>query len=208
MVAHTGVAAANMGGGAATINSVFKFASNNMEEDLDGDRLNELVESLSKTRLIIIDEISTVGSAQLEMISRRLEQVAKSIHQRSFNKLDPPSFDGFGNFGIVLVGDFGQIPPVLATSLLGQTLQESSHSGLRSRAIQGQRRFQACDQVICLKRIYRQKVQDDYKDYTIRLRDAVCTPDDWKLWKSHEIQNDAALRSDIIDDDFLVRLYT
>ena len=204
MVAHTGVAAANMGGGAATINSVFKFASNNMEEDLDGDRLNELVESLSKTRLIIIDEISTVGSAQLEMISRRLEQVAKSIHQRSFNKLDPPSFDGFGNFGIVLVGDFGQIPPVLATSLLGQTLQESSHSGLRSRAIQGQRRFQAFDQIICLKRIYRQKVQDDYKDSTIRLRDAVCTPDDWKLWKSHEIQNDAALRSDSLDDDFLV----
>ena len=73
MVAHTGVAAANMGGGATTINSVFKFASNNMEEDLDGDRLNELVESLSKTRLIIVDEISTVGSAQLEMISKRLD---------------------------------------------------------------------------------------------------------------------------------------
>jgi hypothetical protein len=75
---------------------------------------------------------------------------------------------------------------------------------LRSRAIQGQRRFQAFDRIICLKRIYRQKVQDDYKDSTIRLRDAVCTPDDWKLLKSHEIQNDAALRSDVMDNDFLV----
>ena len=72
LVALTGVAAANMGGGAATINAVFKFASNNMEEDLEGDRLNELVERLSQTKLVIIDEISTVGAAQLEMISRRL----------------------------------------------------------------------------------------------------------------------------------------
>ena len=152
---------------------------------------------------MIIDEISTVRSAQLEMISRRLEQVSKSMHQRSFSQLESASFNGYGNFGIVLVGDFGQIPPALATSLLGQTLQETSRSGLRSRAIQGQRRFQAFDHVICLKRIYRQKVEHAYKDSTIRLTDAACTPDDWKLWKSHEIQEDAALRSDIMGHDFL-----
>ena len=143
LVAHTGVAAANLGGGAATINSVFKFPASSVEEDLDGDRLNELVERLSNTRLIIVDEISKVGSAQLAMISRRLEQVSKSIHQRASGEMNAPTFNGFGGFGVVLVGDFGQLPPALATSLLGLTIQESSNSGLRSKAIQGQRRFQA-----------------------------------------------------------------
>ena len=99
---------------------------------------------------------------------------------------------GFGSFGILLVGDFGQLPPVQATSLLGHSVQESAQSGLRSKALQGQRRFQDFNfnDVICLKRIYRQKKSDSYKDSTVRLRDAVCTPDDWALWKSHELQDD------------------
>ena len=98
--------------------------------------------------------------------------------------------NGFGSFGILLVGDFGQLPPVLATSLLGHNVQESAQSGLRSKALQGQRRFQDFNDVVCLKRIYRQKKSDSYKDSTVRLRDAVCTPDDWALWKSHELQDD------------------
>jgi hypothetical protein len=70
LVAHTGVAAANMGGGAATINSVFKLTGKSLDDDLDGDKLNELVDKLALTKLVVIDEISTVGAAQFEMISR------------------------------------------------------------------------------------------------------------------------------------------
>jgi DNA replication protein DnaC len=70
LTAHTGVAAVNMGGGAATINSIFKMGGNNADVDLDGDKLEELVEQLSETKLVIIDEISTVGAAQFEMVSR------------------------------------------------------------------------------------------------------------------------------------------
>ena len=70
LTAHTGVAAVNMGGGAATINSIFKMGGNNADVDLDGDKLEELVEELSETKLVIIDEISTVGAAQFEMVSR------------------------------------------------------------------------------------------------------------------------------------------
>jgi hypothetical protein len=97
---------------------------------------------------------------------------------------------GFGSFGILLVGDFGQLPPVQATSLLGHNLQESPQSGLRARALQGQRHFRDFNDVICLKRVYRQKKSDMYKDSTVRLRDAVCTPDDWALWKTHELPDD------------------
>jgi DNA replication protein DnaC len=63
LTAHTGVAAVNMGGGAATINSIFKMGGNNADVDLDGDKLEELVEELCETKLVIIDEISTVGAA-------------------------------------------------------------------------------------------------------------------------------------------------
>ena len=111
--------------------------------------------------------------------------------------------NGFGSFGILLVGDFGQLPPVQATSLLGHNIQESAQSGLRAKAFQGQRRFQDFNDVICLKRIYRQKKSDSYKDSTVRLRDAVCTPDDWSLWKSHELQDDDAasvtLNKDVLE---------
>jgi hypothetical protein len=118
---------------------------------------------------------------------RRLEQVSKVLHRRRYGIIDNTEQNGFGKFGIVLVGDFGQLPPVLATSLIGRGIQESKQTGLRTRALQGQLRFQEFTDVVCLKRIYRQKSRDLYKESTIRLRDAVCTPDDWKLWKSHDI---------------------
>ena len=123
---------------------------------------------------------------------RRLEQVSKVLHRRRYGIVDNRQHHGFGTFGIVLVGDFGQLPPVLATSLIGRGIQESKQTGLRTRALQGQLHFQEFTDVICLKRIYRQKSSDHYKDSTIRLRDAVCTPDDWKLWKSHDIDEDAS----------------
>ena len=77
-VAHTGVAAANLGGGASTIDSLFKLGGKN-EEDLDGEALDALVKTFEHVEFLLIDEISTVGGAQFEMISRRLEQVGKML---------------------------------------------------------------------------------------------------------------------------------
>jgi len=131
---------------------------------------------------------------------RRLEQVSKVLHRRKYGTIDNSEQTGFGKFGIVLVGDFGQLPPVLATSLIGRGIQESKQSGLRTRALQGQLRFQEFTDVVCLKRIYRQKNRDLYKDSTIRLRDAVCTPDDWKLWKSHDIEGTPSTQNSWPDD--------
>ena len=79
-----------MGGGAATINSVFKLTGSCLDDDLDGDKLNELVDKLALTKLVVIDEISTVGAAQFEMISRSRSMYClyyakcqfKRIHQR------------------------------------------------------------------------------------------------------------------------------
>ena len=79
MVAHTGVAAANLGGGATTIDSLFRTAGPDRTEDLSSEELDSLVQEFQHTELLVIEEISMVGAAQFEMISRRLEQVAKAL---------------------------------------------------------------------------------------------------------------------------------
>ena len=76
--AHTGVAAFNMGPGAETINLVFRFGS--LVTD-------ELVTALQDVQLLILDEISMVGSEQFAKISLRLEDIAR-IRWRRRNPAD------------------------------------------------------------------------------------------------------------------------
>ena len=91
----------------------------------------------------------------------------------------------------IVKGDFAQLPPVCATSLLAHSpVQESQASGLRGRAHQGQRRFREFRIVIRLRRLYRQRKADAYRDSIARLRDAACSVEDHELWKTHELPND------------------
>jgi DNA replication protein DnaC len=136
-VAHTGVAAANMGGGASTIDSAFKLAGDDFSNDLDGERLSSLVEAFKHVKLVVIDEISTMSAVQFEMVHRRLEQVSKSLFREKMNMEPPECMGGFGGLGVLLVGDFGQLPPVAASSLIARSSFESCSSGLRGRADAG-----------------------------------------------------------------------
>ena len=77
LVAHSGVAAANLGGGAATIDSVFARFGDDAAADLDGTKLDNFADRWGSAKLLVIDEISTVGAAQFELMSRRLEQMQK-----------------------------------------------------------------------------------------------------------------------------------
>jgi hypothetical protein len=191
MIAHTGVACSNMGGGAATIDSVFKLGGTSSHEDLEGDRLESLVKALAGVYLIVVDEISMVGAAQFEMLHRRLEQVARSRWRARTMGMEPPLDMGdFGGFSVLLVGDFGQMPPILASSLIGAAILDRGNAITRCRAASGQRRFQRLQNVIMLRRIYRQAGQDAFKDSTLRLRDAVVTQEDHALWSSHAVNAD------------------
>ena len=133
---------------------------------------------LRDAELLLIDEISTVGAGQFEMISRRLEQVGKALWRERVGTEPPRDLGGFGRFGIILIGDFGQLPPVLASSLLPHSkLLEPQRSGLRGRALQGSLRFQEFVNDVRLRRIHTQKGADLFKESTIRLRDAAVTWD-------------------------------
>ena len=187
-LAFSGVAAANLGGGAQTIDSVFHTNAETAFQDLVGDHLDRLVAQLRHVELLLIDEISTVGAAQLEIINRRLQQVSRVVHREQFGANPPDNLGRFGSCGVVLMGDFAQLPPVLASSLLfGAAIVERPALGMRALALAGRQAFAGFSQAIRFRRIHRQKGADAYKESTMRLRDAAITIDDYDLWKAHEV---------------------
>ena len=87
-----------------------------------------------------------------------------------------------------LMGDFAQLPPVLATSVLpGMSMTESRGAVGRAMALAGRQTFAGFEDVIRLRRIHRQQGVDAFKESTMRLRDAAITYEDYKLWKTHEV---------------------
>ena len=92
-MAFSGVASANLGKGSRTIDSIFHTNRADAGEDLTGVDLDNLVEELQHVELIVIDEISTCGAASLEVVSRRMQQVARVVWRRKFN-MEPPSRHG------------------------------------------------------------------------------------------------------------------
>ena len=60
-MAFSGVAAANLGSGSCTLDSVFHTNGADASQERVGESLDCLVDILRPVRLIVIDEISTVG---------------------------------------------------------------------------------------------------------------------------------------------------
>ena len=189
-VAFSGVAAANLGGGSRTIDSIFHTNEDGSCEDSVGDKLDALVAELRHVQLLLVDEISTVGAAQFELMNRRLQQVARVLFRERTGQEPPTDMAPFGGIGVVLMGDFAQLPPVLATSLMqGMPLVERHNSGLRGFAGMGQKSFRThFSNVIRFRRIHRMKGVDEYKDSTMRLRDGAMTREDYELWQTHEVE--------------------
>ena len=187
-VAFSGVAAASLGSGSRTIDSIFRTNREDAGQDLVGVDLDRLVEELKHVQLIVIDEISTCGAAALQVISRRMQQVAISTWRHKFKCEPPADMGSFGGIGVLLMGDFAQIPPVLSTSLMAH-MPNVGNSANRLLALAGRLTFNEFQDVIRLKRIHRQKGVCPFKESTMRLRDSALSLDDYNLWKTHEIDD-------------------
>ena len=87
-----------------TLHSAFCLSNDSKDSyrSLSSSKLNTLRASLSKLKLLIIDEISMVGADTLHIIHRRLEEIT--------GETDLP----FGGVSILAVGDLYQLPPVMA----------------------------------------------------------------------------------------------
>lgn len=120
-VAPSGVAAINISG--KTIHSAFEIPVQlSWHEDmpvLDSLAAERLKASMSSEgtapSILIVDEISMVSTS----LFGRLEARCRQLFQ-----VDKP----FGGLHVVLVGDFGQIPPVAAASLLSSTTRGTTPS--------------------------------------------------------------------------------
>ena len=111
-----------------------------------------------------------------EVISRRMQQVARALWRRCFRCASPDDMGPFGEIGVFPMGDFAQLPPVLSTSLMaGMQIIESGGPSAHSMTLAGRQTFNTFDEVTRLRRIHRQKGADAFKDSTIRLRDAANT---------------------------------
>lgn len=105
--ASTGIAAVNLqdeSGSASTINSTLGFFDTRelLFQTLKPGRIDEKINDLAnKYKYLILDEISMVEAAQLDLIYRVTERVNQDRMDR-----------GLSSIYLKLVGDFGQLPPV------------------------------------------------------------------------------------------------
>lgn len=96
--ASTGIAALHIDG--STIHSLLKLNSGTTDQIVEKIKATKgLYERLSKSNVLIIDEISFIDRYVFEKISEVLSKVR--------NDMEP-----FGNISLVLCGDFAQLPPV------------------------------------------------------------------------------------------------
>src|ERR1051325_1907711 len=142
VLAPTGVAAFNIRG--ATIHSALSIPISRNNFDLNGDNLKKLQKKLDGVEYLIIDEKSMVGRRMLALIDLRLRQ-AFPDHKDCV----------FGGRSVILVGDFGQLPPVLDEPMYSQI---SRHDPLSNDGITVYRQFQ---EVYKLNIIQRQSGDSD-----------------------------------------------
>lgn len=105
IVAYTGKAAHNVGG--MTAHHAFSLpmvdrSSSETFKGLGPEALNSCRVKLAKLKLIIIDEISMMGTSMFDKIHLRMNQI---VGNRDPNKI-------FGGVSMLVLGDFNQLQPV------------------------------------------------------------------------------------------------
>lgn len=106
VTAPTGIAARNING--MTLHTAFKIPIKLGEKylPLREDKLNTLRSQLGHLKILIIDECSMVSQSLMRYIDNRLRQI---MHKPGV---------AYGGVSVLCVGDFFQLPPVRASSLL------------------------------------------------------------------------------------------
>ena len=168
--APTGVAAFNIDG--MTLHSALSLGTSKYTgfQPLGHDKLNTLRTKLSKLALIIIDEVSMVGSNMLLEIHKRLQQI---------KGVSPDAT--FGGVSILAVGDLYQLPPV------GQPLLFSTVSDSYAQLYGSGSLWVDEFQMIELTEIMRQRGDRAFSEMLCRVRTATYTPEDIDMLKSREI---------------------
>ena len=100
VMAPTGVAAFNVG--SVTLHSLLHLPTRGEFKALEGEQLQQLQQSFSGVDYLIIDEMSMLGRKLFGQVDQRLRQAFP--HRAG---------EALGGCSCLLVGDFGQLPPVM-----------------------------------------------------------------------------------------------
>ena len=173
LTAPTGVAAFNIGG--MTLHSALLLGRSkyNGFQPLNRDKLNSLRTKLSHLMLVIIDEVSMVGSNMLLEIHKRLQQIKGVSDDVTF-----------GGVSILAVGDLYQLPPV------GQPLLFSPVNDSYAQLYGSGSLWIDEFQLIELDEIMRQRGDSAFSELLCRVRTNTCIPADIGTLKSREITAD------------------
>ena len=125
LTAYTGVAAFNIGFGAKTACSSFQiFPKAAWKKELTGEKLRRFEEQWEHVALLIVDEISFIGSAFFAQMHHRLQQGTRRYFSEA--AMDPEQ-SIFGDVSLLLVWGFGQLDPIDDLSLCDtETRRDSS----------------------------------------------------------------------------------
>ena len=170
LTAPTGVAAVNISG--MTLHSALLLGRSKYQnfQPLSHERLNSLRTKLSHLMLVIIDEVSMVGSNMLLEIQKRLQQI-KGVADDAI----------FGGVSILAVGDLYQLPPV------GQPLLFSPVSDSYAQLYGSGSLWIDEFQMIELDEVMRQRGDRTFSELLCRVRTSTCTHADIEILQSREI---------------------
>ena len=174
LTATTGMAAQLTN--AKTIHSVAALPISNVpsdENELSGQRLRALQDAFEGVKYVVIDEMSMMGQRTFGYVDLRLRQATGELNEF------------FGGLSIILVGDFGQLPPVGDAPMYVQP----NTSSLRQRGYVAYRQF---TDVVVLERVQRQvgdsASQCRWRDVLWKVRNGEAGRAEWELLKTRAPQ--------------------
>ena len=167
VTATTGIAAFSIKG--ETLHSAAQLPIREYRE-LQGDSLQRLQLRLEGKSFLIVDEMSMIGHKMLSSLDNRL--------RAGTGKEDIP----FGGMSVILMGDFGQLPPVgdrpMYVSGNGSVVSDHGHS-----------LYLMFESVIIFDQVMRQAGDDPeaiaFRALLMRMRDGKVTEKDWKILLEH-----------------------
>ena len=166
LTAFTGTAAFEIDG--MTIHSALGFTPNKDYVPLSSNKLNTIRMFLSKLLVLIIDEVSMVGSDFLYKIHRRLVEI---------KGVEAP----FGGVSVLAVGDLFQLPPVCQ----GQVFDDPSIPLARLEGSMWKSQFSLFE----LTQSMRQKDDIGFSELLGRVRLGKCSKTDYDVLMSRNIED-------------------
>ena len=163
-----------------TLHSLLSLPNKADYKDLEGERLQQMQQSLANMKYLIIDERSMVRRKIFGQVYKRLRQV---FPQRAD--------EVFGGCSCMLFGDFSQLPPVMDLPLY-TTVSRTPLFDVWKAA------YQLFNHAVILDQVMRQAGQKPnqvlFRDILLRLRDAQVTTADWQ----HLMKQTAAQMQDLV----------